>query len=446
MHARYVAHVALSQLDPVHIRYLRWTRAEALLDVQMLNVDELRQTTVDRIALYCSGAGDSLIRFQPYTTIVAVELARRLGTGKHPGELVSALRNGTERPQAFVREQAQAGVLFNLIDHALWGYRGQIGADWSLPIASVAEPGESEPPLPTLPKPSLPDLSLQPYPPTQVPAHGATTMPWKRPARIFFGAVFSSADEAALSQSSTDVHLHDEKKTQFGFILKHVGREEYITSELIPVSDSGTNLFRQSRCSVPAGQPPVSVPGWLRPACRVLHAPANRKPCAIEDWLAHYFVTPETLTVAMYLSERRPVVATGRHRTLYIATGDGALLRYVFNSSSKLFYDDSSQTTLQTLKDDLAAQKLLPSDFVHTVVDSGQLDVLRTSLCWDRPGLVKKTRSLTQICSDAPRAGFSQCRRCGGACPIAVAAEHRQALWRCHSETLRRPLRRYLAD
>ncbi|KAB2523600.1 DUF4329 domain-containing protein [Pseudomonas sp. GXM4] len=393
MHARYVAHVALSQLDPVHIRYLRWTRAEALLDVQMLNVDELRQTLLDGIALYCSGAGDSLIRFQPYTTIVARELARRLGTGKHPGELASALRNGTERPQAFVREQAQAGVLFNLIDHALWGYRGQIGADWSLPIASVAEPGESEPPLPTLPKPSLPDLSLQPYPPTQVPAPGATTMPWKRPARIFFGAVFSSADEAALSQSSTDVHLHDEKKTWFGFILKHVGREEYIASELIPVSDSGTNLFRQeSVFSSSRTAPWYQYPdGFDLHAVYYMHQRIGETLRHPQDWLAHYFVTPETLTVAMYLSERRPVVATGRHRTLYIATGDGALLRYVFNSSSKLFYDDSSQTTLQTLKDDLAAQRLLPSDFVHTVVDSGQLDVLRTSLCWDRPGLVKKT-------------------------------------------------------
>ncbi|MGX9865794.1 DUF4329 domain-containing protein [Pseudomonas moraviensis] len=393
LYARYVCHVALSQLDPVHVRYLRWTWEEAVLSQQMLSVDEMRQTLLDGAIVYCSGAGNSLIRFEPSATAQANDLAKRLGTRQQPGRLANELERGSKRPQDFVREQAQAGQLVNLIDHPMWGYRGQIKPDGYLPVAFPAVPAEPERPQTTLPAPSLPQPSLPPYPSPATPLPAATVMPWKRPERVLFGAVFASADDVAVSQCAADRRLHTENRAWFGFILKHNDREEYIGTELIPVNDSGDNLFRLASVFGSRTTPP-----WHEyPDGFDLHAgfyshrrveDPSRDPA---DWLGHFFVSPDTLAVAMYLSPRRPVITSGLHKTLFIATGDDALLKYVRSSSGKLFHDESSQQTLESLKDDLAAQRLLPSDLVHVVAEGGQLSVLRTSLCWDRPGIVRKT-------------------------------------------------------
>lgn len=389
--ARYVGHVALSQLDPVHVQYWHWTREEAVLNQQMLNVDEVRQTLLDGGVLYCSGAGNSLIRFEPHATVLAKDLANRLGTRQQPGWLANELEKGSKRAQDFVREQAQAGTLMNLIDHALWGYRGQLRADWSLPMASRPGPTTAEPPQTPLPK--LPETASPPDSSPAVHWPAATALPWKRPDKVLFGAVFSSADDAALSQYTADQRLHDETKAWFGFILKHQDREEYIGTELIPVNDSGDNLFRLgavfgARSTAPWYQYPD---GFDLHAVFYTHEQVENPSRRPADWLGHYFISPQTLTVAMYLSPRRPVVASDLHNTVFIATGDGALLKYVRDSSSKLFHDDSSRLTLDTLTNDLAAQRLLPSDFVHVVADSGQLLVLRTSQCWGRSGVVRTT-------------------------------------------------------
>ena len=393
VHARYICHAALSTLDPVHILALRWTQEEALLNQQMLSVDEVRQALRDGGVVYCSGAGDSLIRFEPHATSPARVLAERLGTRQQPGPLADELERGSKRPQDFVREQAQAGILVTLINHSLWGYRGQIAPDWSLPVAQLPAPTGLEPPLPTLPSPSLPWPTLPPYPRSQMLLSAATALPWKRPEKVLFSAFFSSADDMALSQYAADRHLYDENRAWFGFILKHRDREEYIGTELIPVSDSGDNLFRLelvfgARLMAPWYQYPD---GFDLHAGFYTHERVENPSRDPAHWLGHYFVTPDTLTVAMYLSPRRPVVASDLYKTLFIASGDGALLKYQRDSNSQLFYGDSAHSTLEALKNDLAAQTLLPSDFVQIVADSGQLSVLRTSLCWGRAGIVGKT-------------------------------------------------------
>ncbi|WP_332765108.1 DUF4329 domain-containing protein [Pseudomonas koreensis] len=393
VHARYVCHVALSQLDPVHVQSLHWTGNEALLNQQMLSVDEVRQTLLDGGVLYCSGAGNSLIGFAPYSTVAAKDLSNRLGTRQQPGWLALELESGSKRAQDFVREQAQAGKLSNLIDHPLWGYRGQLHSGWSLPMSSLPGPTEPAPTRTTLPSPSLPEPSLPPSPSPGVHLSAVTALPWKRPEKVLFSAVFPSADGVALSQYAADRRLHEENKTWFGFILKHRDREEYIGTELIPVSDSGDNLFRLAsvfgaRLTVPWFEYPD---GFDLHAVFYMHKHVENPSRHPADWLGHFFISPDTLAVAMYSSARRPVVASDLHKTLFIATGDGALLKYVRNSTSKLFHDNSSKMTLETLDNDLAAHRLLPSDFVHIVADSGQLMVLRTSQCWGRSGIVNIT-------------------------------------------------------
>jgi len=397
LYARYISHVALSRLDPVHVQYHRWTPQVALLSLQMLSVEEVRQVLQDGIALYCSGARDSLVSFKPFANAAARELASRLGTSQQPGKLALELDAGTQRPQAFVREQAAAGDLFNLIDNASWGYRGRILADWSAPILPVSTSSKLPTPAPVDPVPTLPtpephDPFLPPWPASASPT-SSSPLPWKRPESLLYGALYSTADEAAQSQYARDTRLQDDKRAWFGFILKHRQREEFIATELLPVSERRENLF-----DLDSVFPSLTTSPWHKYpegfelfGSFYLHQRVKDPDDRPGDWLAHYFITPEDLTVAMYYSPRRPVVASDLPVALYVASREGALLKYRHSKASKLFHDNSSQAKLDSLKRDLDSGTMLPTDFVHVVATSGELSVLRTSQCWDRPGPVKPT-------------------------------------------------------
>ncbi len=393
VHARYVFHVALTQLEPVNISSRQWTLQEALLSLQMLSVEEVRQVLLDNTVLYCSAAMNSLVRFAPYATPASKDLARRLGTRVHPGPLALGLDKGSKRPQDFIREQAAAGWLFNLTDNELWGHRGQILPGWSMSESAGSTSAEPTSPIPALPTPSLPQPSLPPYPSSSSPRPSSPRpLPWKRPEFVMYGPVCSSADDAAQYLFAGDRRLHDENRAWFGFILKHKDREEYIGTELFPVSGQDSNLFRQalvfaSRRSAPWHQYPE---GFDMYGSFYAHQKVEASSSSPEDWLAQYFVSPDILTTAMYYGRRRPVIASSP-AAFYLATRDGALLKYARSQASKLFHDDTSQTTLDSIKRGLASGEWLPTDFVHTVAESGELSVLRTSACWDRSGMVRPT-------------------------------------------------------
>ncbi|MBV4486465.1 DUF4329 domain-containing protein [Pseudomonas sp. SWRI153] len=396
LQARYVSHVALSQLDRVHIDYLRLTPWEALLSLQMFSIDETRQALFDGIVLYGSGARDSLIRFTPSTSPAAQDLEKRLGTRRDPGTLVPELESGDRRPEAFVRAQAAAGELVSLMDNPVWGYRGPVLQNFSLPAPPVPilpPISSTMPPLP-LPSPWLPKPSLAPLPAIAIPIpFESMTLPWKRPGSVTYGAVFASADEAAQSQHTRELRLQDANRAWFGFILKHRTRDEFIATELIPVNAQRDNLFRlesvfASRHSEPWYQFPE---GFVLYGSFYSHQWMKRTANDAFAWLAQFFMTPDDLTVAMYYSPRRSVILSGLPVALYIATRDGALLKFVPARSNKLFRDATSAKTLATFKADLASAKSSPSDYVHAVAGSGELSVMCTSLCWDRPGRVTMT-------------------------------------------------------
>jgi hypothetical protein len=393
LHARYVSHVALSRLEPVNIDFRQWTFEEALLSLQMLSVEEIRQVLLDETVLYCSAAKDSLVRFASYATLASKDLARRLGTRLHPGPLALDLDKGSKRPQDFIREQVAAGELFNLLDNELWGYRGQIVPGWSLPASPEVTTTEPMTPFPTLPTPSGAEPKLPPFPSATSPRPiSLWPLPWKRPEFVMYGAVYSSADAAAEHLFARDSRLHDERRAWFGFILKHEVREEYIGTELFPVSARDSDPFRldsvfASRRSAPWHQYPE---GFGMYGSFYVHQRIRAPSSSPESWLGQYFISPDNLTAAMYYGRRRPVIASSP-AAFYLAARDGALLKYAKSPASKLFHDDTSRATLDQIKQGLASGAWLPTDFIHEVAASGELSVVRTSLCWDRSGQVTPT-------------------------------------------------------
>ncbi|MBC8997098.1 DUF4329 domain-containing protein [Pseudomonas sp. N40(2020)] len=351
VHARYVSHEALSQLEPVDVLSRKWTRQDAALSLQMVSVEEMRQIFLDEIPLYVSAAQNGLVRFEPYQTLIARDVARRLGTEKHPGTLAQALDSGAVLPEAFIREQITAGRLTVLLNSELWGPRGQLTPGWHSPAVPWA---------------------------------------WKRPEHVAFGAVGASAEDAVAYRYARDTRLHDTERAWFGFILKHMDREEYVATELFPVGEHKNNVFQLQSMFAPKNTPPwYQFPdgfdrhGFFYSRQRVKH-PLS----ATAAWLAQYFIPPEDIAIATYYTNRRPVVDSIRGIPLYMSTQDGALLKYERSDTSRLFKDDDPDLTLDAINRKLARGTMLPEGFVRVVANSGELSVLRTTLCWDRAGKV----------------------------------------------------------
>lgn len=348
MVGRYVSHEALSRLDPGKVDRLKWSRQEAALSLQAFSVEEMRQVLLDEIPLYLSGAQKSLVKFEPAEMAGARDLEKRLGSAKHPGPLVTELETGVVMPSDFIREQAAAGRLSVVVNSEMWGARGPVTAAWSVP---------------------------------------ASPWKWTRPRQVAFGAVFSSADDAALDRYFHDVRLHDQEKAWFGFILKHRDREEYIASELVPIGDEKNNVFQPESLFGVSSMPPFySYPeGFNRHALFYSRQRVKHPSDKTGSWLSQYFISLDDLYIAVYYSRRRPVTESDKPIPLYMSTQDGALLKYENRRGSKLFDNDTPYLSLEVLKQNLANGKLQPEDFVRLVAGQGQLNVMRTSLCWDRP-------------------------------------------------------------
>lgn len=373
LHGHYVAHEALSLLDPVKVERLKWSWQEAALSLQMVSAEETRQALFDEVPLYVSGSQDSLVRFSTVNTAKGQALDKRLGKPDQPGPLVVGLDSGAIRPADFIREQASAGLLTVLVDSKLWGPRGTLSPSWSVP---------------------------------------AMPWGWRRPEQVAFGAVFRSADEAAQDRYARDRGVRDEQRPWFGFILKHQEREEYIATELVAVDSQTNNVFQlQGVFGVKRTAPWYQYPeGFSRYAAfyagqRV--EPPSSKPDA---WLVHYFMPLDDLFIACEYARRGSVTESRQPIPLYLSTRDGALLKYVRRHGSQLFAGNKPELSLDAIKANLSSGKLLPADFVRVVANSGELSVLRTSLCWDRalpvelnwrPFMNLERRSLGPVCQTA---------------------------------------------
>lgn len=347
LHSRFYSHPALSTLDAGKVAQLKWSVEDAATSLLMFSVEELRNHLANVLPAYLSGAEDSLISFTADRSRRA-DLLVVLGTKDKPGDFALGLAAGAAKPDQLVVEAAAAGDLQVLISNGRWRPRGKITGE-------------------------------------RVPG------PWARtvPERVSFGAVFPSADEAALDRYSKDTEHYDEEQTWFGFILKQQGKEEYVATELVPVGGvrdklySLRSLFSQSR-TMDTVYPESLLPyAYFYSRQRVKHARDEPR-----RWLAQHFIVPRDLYVVVYNSKRRPVMEGNAPIPLYVSTQDGALLKYVARKDTKLFDNDVPNMGLEEIQGNLASGKLTSTGFVRVAANSGALQVMRTSLCWDRKGLI----------------------------------------------------------
>ncbi|MCF4997309.1 DUF4329 domain-containing protein [Pseudomonas syringae] len=350
LHGHYVSHAALSTLDLSMVERLKWSREEAALSLQMFTVEEARRLLLVDGPVYLSGSAQSLISFKTDNSPHAETFRHRLGTHEHPGELALGLDSGSQRPGDFIRALAGAGHVNVVMAGHLWGARGRLEPSWSM-------------------------LSSPPA--------------WSRPQRVAFGAVFASADEAAQDQYSRNQKPHDREQAWFGFILKHRTREEYVASELSPVSEQSNDLFQPQRLfSWTREAPWFSYPEEFdRHAFFYLRQQVKHPSSKPQDWIANHFIRPDDLFVAVYYSKRNTVIP---HQPvpLYLSSQDGALLKYVPRGDTRLFDNDTPDMGLEDIKQNLKAQRLSFTGYVRVVAQSGELSVLRNSACWDRLGKV----------------------------------------------------------
>ncbi|VVO56450.1 hypothetical protein PS862_00584 [Pseudomonas fluorescens] len=350
VHARYASHKALSMSDPAKVEALNWSRQEADVSAQMFREEEMWEMIFREFPAYLSAAEHSLIMFKPGPVKLHEPLLRRLGTKNKPGQIALGLENGTIRPSDVVKELAAAGDLRVVISSDLWGAAGSVSAHWA-PFSAKKQR--------------------------------------EVPREVAFGAIFPSADEAGEDMHSRASGRYDTEHTSFGFILKHKDKEQYIATELVPVSGvrdklfSLTSLFGISRRGVYLFPQDFELDAYFYSKRGVEGFPASPK-----NWLKQYFIDPVDLFVVVYDAKRRRVIRPDKILPVYISTLEGALLKYLPRASTKLFDDDTPNMGTDAIRNNLASGALTPTGFVRVVANSGQLSVLRSSLCWDRTGAV----------------------------------------------------------
>ncbi len=348
LHSFFYSHVALSTLDIQTVGDRGWDYSHAIISLLMFSAVELRYLLDEKRTAYLSGAQNSLIMFKPDEEKSAA-LRKQLGTAQAPGPLAAAAAN----PATLVAQAARAGDLEVVVSNDNWRPRGKINTQSPILVHSWAR---------------------------------------SRPEKASFGAIFSSADEAAQDCYLRDTASHDEDKVWFGFILKKKGQEHYIASELVPVNKDGDVLFAL-RSLFPAS----GVAGGYRlPETFAVHSYFYSRPRikhkkgASKNWLAHNFIEPKDLFVSVYNSKKHPQAESGGSLTTYISPMDGSLLKYTPRKDTRLFDNDMPLMGLGAIQDNLASGKVSTTDFVRVVANSGELKVLRTTQCWDRKGVVDR--------------------------------------------------------
>lgn len=354
LHSLFYSHPALSTLDAHKVADLEWSIDDAATSLLMFSVKELRNILAVTQSAYLSGAEDSLIVFTPHSSR-SFALFKQLGTPQSPGKLALDLEKGVVKPEQLVTEAAAAGDLQVIVSNGRWRPRGKVMEHF-------------------------------------VPG------PWKRnvPVRVSFGAVFQSSDAAALDRYARNAVQRDEGQTWFGFILKHKDKEEYVASELVPVSLPRDKLFLERSLF----QRSAKSGDYVYPESFTPHSyfysrqRVNNERDDPRRWLAEHFIVPKDLWVAVYNAKKTiipkpPLVFGGRVPAfLYVSTPDGALLKYVPRPDTPLFDNDVPNMGLETIQNNLARRLSSATDFVATVARNDELHVLRTSACWDRKGMV----------------------------------------------------------
>ncbi|MGB3125700.1 MAG: DUF4329 domain-containing protein [Pseudomonas sp.] len=339
LHARYGSRLTLAMTDPAQAAQLKWSRQDAEVNGQMFHDRDVADLLASGLVGYLSAAPDSLIACQPSTTVASWRQQWQATSTDGESAMGKGLADGTKRPVDVVRTLAESGTLRVVIGNALWGPAGFVEADW--------EPG-------------------------------VRALQFQRPEVVSHGPMFESADAAASDLQGREPIDHGEHfvSNYFAFILKHDNSETYIASELIPQTRTSALLSLASLygTTLPAGF-----------SCHSLYYARQWAGNGSTAWLQRFFISPEDFSAAI-AQARANARMPPRGAPLYIATPEGALLRYQSPSPQSLFEALSEADSLETVRGMLNIGTLAPLQFVRRVASSGRLSVVQPSGCWDRTG------------------------------------------------------------
>jgi hypothetical protein len=338
---RYGACPGLSTMETANSARLKWTHQEAELYGQMFTDQEVEAIVQSGLPGYLSGTQDSLISFQPGPAPGNWRQQWQADAAGGMSPIARQLEDGKIKPADVVRSLAEGGTLRVMTGTALWGPAEKVAVDWG-PFVRVLE--------------------------------------FQRPVELSYGGLFETADAAAL-----DVyHRRPEREQQryadqyFAFIFKHEEKQEYLASELVATTRKTPLL---SLADVSANPVPEGF------GCCGVYYSQQWSNEGKTKWLERFFIAPQDLSIAITQLGNAQSPST-RQPSLYIAPPEGVLLRYRSPSTSALFEAQSEGDTFEAVQAKLDSGTLSAPEFVHKVANSGDLQVIRYSHCWDRLGKV----------------------------------------------------------
>ncbi|WP_439863344.1 hypothetical protein [Pseudomonas antarctica] len=339
LHARYGTRPALSTTDPAYVARFKWTRQEAELSGQMFHPDDVADLLVAGVTGYLSGSQDSVIAWGPSTTSAQWRLQWMGDAAKGDSAIAKRLADAAMKPADVVRTLAESGTLRVVIGNALWGPAGFVEVDWGPWVRALQ---------------------------------------FQRPETVSHGPIFGNADDAArdLYRRDPEDHAQHFANRYFAFILRHQSLEEYVASELIPVTGKSPLLSLASLYG------PTLPDGF---ACHSLYYANQFVGNGATAWLKRVFIEPEDLSEGI-AQARIQTIMPPHGAPLYIATPEGALLRYQSPSTQAMFEAQSEADSFETVQKKLDAGTLQTLQFVRRVASSGHLQVVQTSHCWDVAG------------------------------------------------------------
>lgn len=350
LHARYGSHVALSMVEPNWVKRRNWTRDEALINLQVFSDDEMHDVISTGRVAYLSGAQDCLLEYTPSHSPEEDLLLANIGPAAGENRLGRRLDRAEIKPVEWVQRLAVAGEFKIIQGSPLWGPRGVVYSDWT------------------------PNFTYAPS--------------FDPPDYVIYGGVFPSADDAA-----RDLHrrVHSRNlpaQAYFAYLLKRKDKAEYVATETVGAVLTGDLFKLASLFSLtPSGKPVLPEGFELHALFRSQQwSPAYLSTAS--SWLTLYFVTPDVLYSALYEAKRDQTHSL----PIYLSTLDGALLRYL-PPELDLKVDGEANKLIALAQTQLSTGVKKPVDFVRDWATRGELQVVRPSQCWDKPGRVSATWS-----------------------------------------------------
>lgn len=350
LHGQYASCQAASLLDPARMSRYGWSREEAYIDWQLFTDEDLRTLIGNRHRVsvaYLSCAEDALIAYDLSGSDAELALLKKLEPSAQGSPMEQRRARGEVRPADVVRELA-ATALRVVLGSRLWGSAGVVPEHW------------------------------QAYPAVQ--AH-------KAPEQVACGAVFATADEAALHAHARIARGYSSTQTGFAFVLKHAQKDEYVVTETAPV-DRDSLLFNQaSLFTVSDDGASVYPSGFtlygLLYARRWMPEQLPRD----QQWLARHFLSSADLYTAFFEAKRWRPAGSLTTLPVFISTLDNALIKFQTPISTRLFEAEKQLSghfeDVHTL---LSSGQLTAQGFVTKVITLSWLTVIVGNECWDETG------------------------------------------------------------